>query len=139
MTMSAVPAITACAGRDDRLLAGSALPVDGHAGHVLGQARDQRHRPRDISGLRADRVDAAVDDVIDGARIDFGPLDQRPDRVRAQVRRVDPGQPAASAPDRCPDRVDDVRLAHRVLPCPYVPGQLKTKTTERAGVQRPDN
>jgi hypothetical protein len=52
---------------------------------VVGQTRDQPARARDIARERSDRIDGTEHDVVDGARIDTRPLDQRLDDVRAEV------------------------------------------------------
>ena len=49
------------------LLRGAALPVDGHAGHVVGQPGHQPGGAGDVAGLRADGVAAAHHHVVDGA------------------------------------------------------------------------
>jgi hypothetical protein len=103
-------------GEVDRLLGGAALAVDGGAGDALGQPGGEPGGAGDVAGLRADRVDAAEDDVVDPLRIDPGALDQRLDRVGAEVGGVDPGEPAAAPPDRGAHRVDDVGLRHLLSP-----------------------
>ena len=105
--------IDALGGEMDRLLGGAALAIDGGAGDALRQPGGEPGGAGDVAGLRTDRVDAAEDDVVDRRRIDLGPLDQRLDRVRAEVGRVDRGEPAAAPPDRGAHRVDDVGLRHR--------------------------
>ena len=90
------------------LLGRAALAVDRHAGHVVGQPGDQPRRARDVAGLRADRVAAADDHVVDGARVDAGALDQRREHVGAEVGGVHRGQRAAALADRGADGVDDV-------------------------------
>ena len=92
------------------LLRRAALPVDGHAGHLLGQPGRQPGGAGDVARLRADGVDAAEDHVVDGGGIDPGALDQRADHVRAEVGRMGAGEPAAAPADRRTDRVDDVRF-----------------------------
>jgi len=66
------------AGRGEvhRLLAGSALPVDGHAGNALGPTRRQHRGTRDVQRLLASLHDTAPDDVVDERRIDSGTLDE---------------------------------------------------------------
>ncbi len=91
------------------------MPVQRHAGHMLGQARHERHGARDVTRLSADGVDAPVDDVLDSVRIDAGALDQRPDRMRAQIGRVDARQAAPAPSDRGTHGVHNVCLAHDVL------------------------
>ena len=69
------------------LLRGAALPVDGHAGHVVGQPGDQPGGAGDVAGLRADGVAAAHDHVVDGARVDAGALDEGLERRARRGRR----------------------------------------------------
>ena len=80
------------------LLRRAALAVDGGAGHLVGQAGGEPAGAGDVAGLRADRVDAAEDHVLDRGRIDAGALDQRLERVRAEVGRVHLAQAAAASP-----------------------------------------
>ena len=111
-TRSAVSLITACAAKctacwDEPHCRSTVTP-----GTASGRPAAS-HAVRAMSpGLRADRVHAAEDDVVDGQRIDAGAVQQRPDDVRAQVGRVRAGQAAAAAADRRPDRVDQERLGH---------------------------
>lgn len=72
--------------------------------------------PRLVAGLRAEGVDATEHHVVDRVRVDAGALDERPDRVRAEVGRVHLGEPAVAPADRRADRVDDVGLGHVVTP-----------------------
>ena len=97
-------------GEVHRLLRRAALPVDGHAGHVVGQPGHQPRRAGDVAGLRADRVAAAEDHVVDGARVDAGTAHQRGQRVRGEVGGVHRGERAAALADRGADGVDDVGL-----------------------------
>ena len=99
-----------------RLLGRAALPVDGDAGHRLGQARREPGRAGDVARLRADRVHAAEHHVVDGQRIGLGAGEQGGDDVRAEIGRVRGGQPAAAAADRGTHGVDDERLGHPRLP-----------------------
>src|SRR3954471_4235308 len=85
---------------------------------MVGQSGDQPGRTRDVSGLRADRVAAAHDDVVDGSRVDAGAVDQRLQHVAAEVGRVHAGERAAALADRRTYGVDDVcgRKSHEVIP-----------------------
>ncbi len=74
----------------DRLLAGSALTVDGDSGHLLGVAGRQPGQPADVSGLTADGVDAADDRVVDGSRVDVVALEDPAERMHTEVDRVQP-------------------------------------------------
>jgi hypothetical protein len=82
------------------LLARPALPVDRRPRHLVGESGREPARARDVAGLWADRVDAAEHDVVDRDRIDAGALDERADRVRAEVGGVHARQPAAAPTDR---------------------------------------
>ena len=105
----------ALGGEVHRLLGRAALPVDGHAGHVVGQPGDQPRGAGDVAGLGADRVAAAEDHVVDGARVDAGAGHQRADRVGGEVGGVDAGERAAALADRRADRVDDEGLRSLAL------------------------
>ena len=111
-TRSAVPLITACAAKctacwDEPHCRSTVTP-----GTSSGRPGREPRGARDVARLRADGVHAAEHDIVDGQRIDPGPVQQRPDHVPAQVGRVRAGQPAAPAADRRPDRVDQERLGH---------------------------
>src|SRR3546814_571995 len=58
----------------DGLLGRPALPVDGGAGHVLGQAGGEPACAGDVAGLATDGVDAAEHHVLDGGRGNHGPV-----------------------------------------------------------------
>jgi hypothetical protein len=102
----------ALGGEVQGLLRGAALPVDGHTGHLLGEPGGQPARPRDVTRLRSDRVQAAEDDVFDGGGVDTRALDEGGENVRSQVGRMDGGEPAVPLADGGPYRFDDVRLGH---------------------------
>ena len=96
------------------LLARTALAVDRHAGHVVGEPGGQPRGARDVAGLRAERVDAAEDHVVDQRGVDAGAIDERFDDVRAEVGRVHRGERAAAPADGRAHGVDDVGLSHGV-------------------------
>ena len=104
-------------GEVHRLLRGPALAIDGDARNVLRQATGEPRRPRDAARLRADGVQAAHHDVLDGARVHRRALHQGRERVGAQVRGVHLGQPALAPAHGAPNRSDDVCLAHGFSPC----------------------
>lgn len=95
------------------LLGGAALSVDGDAGDLLGQSGRQPAGAGDVTGLRSDGVEAAEDHVLDGRRVDSGPLDEGLDDMGAEVGGVDGGRvlPCVEA-DRSAYRFDDVCLGH---------------------------
>src|SRR5580704_15067268 len=61
-------------GEVDRLLAGAALPVDGHPGHRQRPAGREHGVAGDVEGLLADLADAAPNDVVHHLRVHPGPL-----------------------------------------------------------------
>jgi hypothetical protein len=97
------------------LLGGAALPVDGDAGDLLGQPGGEPAGAGDVAGLRADGVDAAEHDVLDGGRVDLRPVHERGEDVRAEVGGVHAGEPAAPPSHGGADGVDDVCLGHGVF------------------------
>jgi hypothetical protein len=99
-------------GEVHRLLRGAALTIDGHPGHVVGQSGHQPRRTRDVAGLRADRVAAAEDHVLDGTRVDAGTPDQRTQRVRGEVGGVNGRQRSPALAYRGADRIDDECFRH---------------------------
>ncbi len=109
----------ALGGEMDGLLGGAALPVDGGAGHLLGEARGEPGGAGDVPGLRADRVQAAEDDVLHRGRVDAAAFDQRLDDVGPEVGGVDGGESALAPADRGAYRFDDVGLGHD---CSFVGG-----------------
>ena len=84
----------------DRLLAGTALPVDGHTGHTLGPARRQQRGAADVEGLLAGLHDAAPDDVVDDAGVDAGPLGKAVEHLRGQFGGVYARKSAVALADR---------------------------------------
>src|SRR5437762_9465112 len=55
---------------------------------MLGQARGEPTGARNVTGQRSHLIDAAENDVVDLSRIHAGALNERPDRVRAEIRSV---------------------------------------------------
>ena len=108
-TRSLVPLMTAWAAKWTACWTAAALAVDGGARHVLGQAGHQPAGAGDVAGLRADRVDAAEHDVVDGTRVDAGAVHEGRQRVAAEVGRMDLRQAAAAASDRGAHGIDDDR------------------------------
>ena len=111
-TRSAVPLITACAAKctaccDEPHWRSTVVP-----GTSSGSPADEPARAGDVAGLRADRVDAAEHDVVDRGRVDVGALDQRADRVGAEIGRVHLASPPPRLPDGRAHGVDDVGLGH---------------------------
>ena len=85
---SLVPLITACAAKCTACCDEPHWRSIGRAGHLLGQPGGEPAGARDVAGLRADRVDAAEDDVLDRERVDVGALDELADHVGAEVGGV---------------------------------------------------
>ncbi len=102
----------ALGGEVHRLLRRAALAVDRHAGHVVGESRDEPGRTGDVTGLRADRVAAAHDDVVDGARVDASAIDERLEHVAAEIGGVHLGERTAAAADRRTYGVNDECFSH---------------------------
>ena len=101
-TRSWVPGHHALRGEVHRLLGGAALPVDGHARARARAARPPASGAGDVAGLRADRVAAAEDHVVDRGRVDAGAVDQR---ARATCAPRSAEWTPASAPPRLPTGV----------------------------------
>jgi hypothetical protein len=87
-------------GEMNRLLTGSALPVDGDTGHGLRPARRQHRGARNVDGLLAGLRHAAPDHVVDERRIDPCLLDQTVEHLRGQVGGMHAGQAAVALADR---------------------------------------
>ena len=101
--------------KGNRLLARSALTVDGDAGHLLRVTRREPGQSADVAGLSTDRVDTADDRVVDGGRIDIVAVEDAAERVDPEVDRVNPGQRAVALADGGTNGVDDVRLGHVLI------------------------
>ena len=67
----------------------------------------------DVVGLFAGLGHAAAEDLLDGARVDAGAVDERALGRAEQVGGVQAGQPAAALADRRAHRFDDHRRTHR--------------------------
>ena len=81
---------------------------------TLGETGGEPCGATDVAGLGADGVEAAVDDVLHGRRVDARALDQRLQRVGPEVGGVHVGETAATPPNGRADGVDDVGLRHVV-------------------------
>jgi hypothetical protein len=103
------------AGYEHRLQPGAAAPVDLHAGHRHGQARVERDDAAD-RGRLAVRVAVAEHHVVDGGRVEPGPLQQAAQGCLAEFRGGERLQGAAVPADRGADRFADHDLAHGFYP-----------------------
>ena len=111
-TTSAVPDITACAAKctaccDEPHCRSTVTP-----GTSDGSPAASQHVRAMSPGLRADRVDASEDHVVHHCWVHCDTVEQRTQDVRAEVSRVDGGQPAAAPADRSADRIDDEGVSH---------------------------
>ncbi len=102
-------------GEVNRLLAGSALPVDRHAGHGLRPPGGQQGSAADVHRLLAGLHDATPDHVVDEAGINAGLLDQSVEHLRGQVGGVDAGQASVALSDGRTNRLDDDCFSHGYL------------------------
>ena len=96
-----------------RLLRAAALAVDGGRRHRLREAGAEGGAATDVDRLLAHLVEASDDDVVDLARIDSGPLDDRGQDLAEQVRRVPAGEHPLAAAHGRPHRLHDQRVTHR--------------------------
>ena len=94
------------------LLRRGALGVDGGAGGVLGEAREQPRPSYQRAGLLARLGHAAADHLLDLGRVQPGALEQRAVRRGERLLRVQPGEVTAPPADRGADGGDDDRSAH---------------------------
>ena len=96
-------------GEADRLLAASALAVDGRPWHRLGESGAEQRVTGDVDGLVADLRYGARDDIVDLRRVDTRARHEFGQAVGQQVHRQHVVQCAAglALPDRGADRPDD--------------------------------
>ena len=94
------------------LLRGTALAVDGGAGHVLRHFSDEPRGASNVAGLTADGVDAAVNDIVDKSGIDIDTIEKFNDGGCAEIGGMHIGQTAAATTNGGADCVDDVGLGH---------------------------
>ena len=97
------------------LLGGSALAVDGGADDFFGKTRCQSGVAGDVEALLAGLGDAAHDHVLDEARVDSGPVDQRLERDRGKVDGMDVLELPVALGNRRPDRINDYSIDHHNL------------------------
>ena len=85
----------------DGIEAGSAEPVDGDAGHGIGDARQQQRHARHVAVVLASLVGAAEHDLVERRPVDLGIAShQRPDRDGGEIIGAHAGERAAITPDR---------------------------------------
>ena len=88
-----------------------AEPVDGDAGDLDRQAREERRHARGVAVVLARLVRRAEVDVADGRRVDAGALDRGADRVGGEVVGAHAGEGRrGSAPSACERRRRRKRL-----------------------------
>src|SRR5919204_320904 len=85
---------------DDRGQPGGAEPVDGDAGNMLGQAREEDGHACDVAVVLAGLVRAAEVDILDLVRGDPRALDRLPHDERRQVVGAHARESAAVPADR---------------------------------------
>ena len=96
----------------DSLLRGTALTIDGGAGHMLRHASNEPCGASNIAGLSADRVDTAIDDVVDKRGVDIDTVEKFNDWRGAEVGGMHIGQAAATTTNGGANGIDDVGLGH---------------------------
>ena len=96
MITSFVPLMTACAAKCTACCDEPHWRSIVDARDLFGQARGQPARARDVTGLRADRVDASEEDVLDRERVDVVAVDDRVQDVRAEIGRMHFGESTAA-------------------------------------------
>ena len=94
------------------LLGGAALAVDRDTRHGFGQAGSECRGAGDVAGLRADVVQAAEDDVVDGGGVDVVSTDDGLDDMGGHVGGMFGGESAVALADGGADSVNDVGLRH---------------------------
>ena len=94
------------------LLAGSALPVDRGAGHVLGPAGGEHGVAGHVRRLLTDLHDTAEHDVVDDRRVDPVAILQRRQRLGGEIDRMPVLQLAVAFPQRGAHGVDDDGSGH---------------------------
>lgn len=82
---------------------------------MLGQIGCQPTGASDTTGLWANRIHIAKDNIIDCFGIDPGSFDQSGNAVRPEVSGVHVGQPAASSAHRRSDCVNNKGFGHRLI------------------------
>ena len=87
-------------GEVDRLLARTALAVDGHTRDALRPAGGQQRGAADVERLLAGLHDAAPDHVVDDAGVDAGALGKPVEDLRRKFGRVHTRKPAVALADR---------------------------------------
>jgi hypothetical protein len=105
-------------GEVDRLLARTALAVDGRGRDPLGVAGGEHGASPDVERLFGDLGDVAGDDVVDHLRIEAVALDDGAQGVGEEFDGVGTRQDPSclAAPEGCPHRIDDHCICHDVSP-----------------------
>ena len=97
------------------LLRGTALAINGGAGYMLWHSGNEPRGASDVAGLAADRVDTAIDDVVDQGGVDIDTVEEFNDRSGPEVGGMHIGQTAATTTNGGANGIDDVGLSHRGL------------------------
>jgi hypothetical protein len=69
----------------------------------------------DVAGLAADRVDTAIDDIVDEGGVDIDTVEEFNDRRSPEVGGMHIGQTAATTTNGGANGIDDVGLSHGEL------------------------
>src|SRR5665213_454915 len=99
-------------GGVERLEPAAAEPVQRGPGDARRQAREQRRHPPDVAAVLTGLIGGSPEHIVDECRIDAGPRDERPDRMRPQVIGSDGGKGPAVPPHRRTHRIDDNSFRH---------------------------
>jgi hypothetical protein len=99
----------------DSLLRGTALAIDGGAGNMLRHSGNEPSGASDVAGLAADRVDTAIDDIVDEGGVDIDTVEEFNDRRSPEVGGMHIGQTAATTTNGGANGIDDVGLSHGEL------------------------
>ena len=94
-------------GRNDRLHPRPAQAVDRLPADLDRHPGQQRGHASHVAVVLTGLVGGAQDDVVHGAGVDAGPIQQSEDDVRRQVVGSDRGQGPAVAAEGCAQAIDD--------------------------------
>jgi hypothetical protein len=100
-------------GLVDGVQARRAQPVEGHAGHMLGETGQQHGHARHVAVVLAGLVGAAQVDLLHQGRVETGSLNNSLEGNRGQVVRPHRSQHAAVAAHGSTNRIDDHCVGHK--------------------------